>query len=219
MRLPLNPLGSCIPDWTLAVPAQIPFPKNCQASHAAPSILATLGLLSNICDTIPAKPYNAMSIEESNKYKAGLEVLDWRLRTVPVSATAAETAEMATTVELYQLAILVYLNRVSENLLDQSARTQQHIDRAFAIFSKLNSCERQFPLFILGCEASTDEQRAIVLDLISRTEKKISSRSLTHVKILIPAMWAQNDLAAQELNYWDKLSGIISACLIVPSLV
>jgi hypothetical protein len=178
-----------------------------------------LELLSNFCDIIPAKPYNALSIEESNSYKACLEVLDWRLRMIPVSATATETSEMASAVELYQLAVLVYLHRVSENLLDQPARTQQHIDRAFAIFSKLNSCERQFPIFILGSEATTDEQRAIVLDLISRTEKKTSSRSLNHVKILMLAMWAQNDLASRQLDYWDKLSSIISACLIVPSLV
>ena len=106
-----------------------------------------------------------------------------------------------------------------KDLLDQSARTQQQIDRAFSIFSELSSCKRQFPLLILGCEARTDQQRAIVLDLIARTEKGTSSRPIIQVKILIHAMWAQDDLADQELNYWDKLSSIISACSIVPSLV
>ncbi|OCK77727.1 hypothetical protein K432DRAFT_460009 [Lepidopterella palustris CBS 459.81] len=48
---------------------------------------------------------------------------DWRLRTIPASATAEGTSEMTTVVKLYQLAVLVYLNRVSENLLGQPART------------------------------------------------------------------------------------------------
>jgi hypothetical protein len=170
------------------------------------------------CDAIPTKPHD-MSIEEVNNYKSFLMMLDWRLRTISVSTPIMGTSEMAIITELYQLAALVYLNRVSEDLLDQSARTQQQIDRAFSIFSELSSCERQFPLFILGCEARTDDQRAIVLDLIARTQKRASSRPIIHVKILIHAMWAQDDLADQELNYWDKLSSIISACSIMPSLV
>jgi hypothetical protein len=171
------------------------------------------------CDTIPTKPHDDMSVEEVHNYKSYLMMLDWRLRIIPISAMVIGTSEMTMIMELYQLAVLVYLNRVSEDLLDQSARTQQQIDRAFSIFSELSSCKRQFPLLILGCEARTDDQRAIVLDLIARTEKAASSRPIIQVKILIHAMWAQDDLADQELNYWDKLSSIISACSITPSLV
>jgi hypothetical protein len=175
--------------------------------------------MSMFCDTIPTKPHDDMSVEEVHNYNSFLTVLDWKLRIIPVSATVIGSSEMTLIVELYQLAALVYLHRVSENLLDQSARTQQQIERAFSIFSELSSCERHFPLFILGCEARTDDQRVIVLDLIARTEKGTSSRPVIQVKIMILAMWAQDDLADQELNYWDKLSFITSACSIIPSLV
>jgi Fungal specific transcription factor domain len=171
------------------------------------------------CDTIPTKPHDDMSVEEVDNYKSFLMMLDWRLRSIPVSTIVIGTSEMTMIMELYQLAALVYLNRVSEDMLDQPARTQQHINRAFSIFSELSFCKRQFPLFILGCEARTDDQRAIVLDLIARTEKRSSSRPIIQVKILIHAMWAQDDLADQEMNYWDKLSSIIGACSIMPSLV
>jgi len=204
---------------TQLLPGDTPFPTNNHVSHSASPTLAILELLSMFCDTIPKKPYDDMSVEEVHNYKSFLMMLDWRLRVIPVSAMVIGTSEMTMIMELYQLAALVYLNRVSEDLLDQSARTQQQIDRAFSIFSELSSCERQFPLFILGCEARTDDQRAIVLDLIARTEKGTSSRPIIQVKILIHAMWAQDDLADQELNYWDKLSSIISACSIMPSLV
>ena len=195
------------------------FPTEDRILHAVPSNLATLDLLSEVCDVLPARAYKTMSIQELDDYRNFLRVLDWRIRGIPASTNVNENPETAKTMELYQLAMLVYLNRVSGNLLDQSARTQQQIDKAFALFSQLSSCERQFPVFILGCEARTDYQRAIMLDLISRTEKRLSSRSLNHVKILIHAIWAQDDLSDRNLDYEEKLSSIISCCSIMPSLV
>lgn len=121
--------------------------------------------------------------------------------------------------ELYRLAVLVYLDRASDNLLNQGAKAQEQIDRAFTILAQLRSCERQFPIFILGCEARSDDQRAVVLDLIDRTEKGVSSRSCNHLRLLLQAIWTQDDLAVREANYWDKVSYIISCCNILPTFV
>lgn len=121
--------------------------------------------------------------------------------------------------ELYRLAMLVYLNRASGNLLNQSHKTQQAIDKAFSIFSALDSCGRQFPIFILGCEARSDDQRAVVLDLMSRTERKVSSRSYNYARLLLQATWAQDDLGNGNTDYWDKLSYVISCCRIMPPFV
>ncbi len=120
--------------------------------------------------------------------------------------------------ELYQLAMLVYLNRANPRL-NPASRTQMQIDRGFEIFAQLRSCERQFPVFVLGCEARSDEQRAVLLDLISRTEKGVASRSFNYGRRLSQAVWAQDDLADGELDYLDKLSNAMSRCRIVPTLV
>lgn len=116
--------------------------------------------------------------------------------------------------EVFELAVLVYLNRILGPLLDdQPLRTQQRIDKAFAVLSKLSSCERQFPVFILGCEARTDKQRAIVLDLIFQTEVNAASRSFKHIKLLLEVIWAQDDLVDGQhgdLSYWNKLSSTMS---------
>jgi hypothetical protein len=141
-----------------------------------------------------------------------------KLRSIFLSSTAPDTSEIPAITELYQLSTLIYLTRISSTLLPLSPRAHQQITRAFTIFSTLASCDRQFPLLILGCEARTDEQRSVILDLIERTEKG-NSRPFIQVKILIFAMWAQDDLADQEMDYWDKMSGIVSACSIMPSLV
>lgn len=181
---------------------------------------SALELLSEICDAIPTRPQDIQSIGRLDDYKSFLGVLDWRIRCLPVPPIADDiTNGTALMVELFRLAILVYLHRATEGLISQAARTQQHIDRAFEIFSLLESCERQFPVFILGCEARTDEQRQIVLDLIARTEERASSRSFQHVTLLIQACWCQEDLSNGNIDYWDKLTTIISSCLIMPTFV
>ena len=176
-------------------------------------------LLSEFCDSVSGPPPNVATDQALEDQKGFLTVLDWRIRTVPVLLKPDEAVEMTTTVELYRLAIHIYVNRVSGNILGQAARTQQRLNEAFALLSQLPSCERQFPVFVLGCEARTDDQRATIMDLISRTERKITSRSFNHVTLLLHAVWAQDDLADGELNYWNKLTSIISSCTIVPSLV
>ena len=154
------------------------------------------------------------SVEMSQDHREYLKILDWRIRNTPKADAIGEAFELAT---------LIYLNRTSRPLLDdQPLRTQQRIDKAFAVLSQLNSCERQFPVFVLGCEARTDNQRAIVLDLISRTEGNVASRSFNHVKLLLEALWAQDDLVDGhhgDISYWNKLSSTMSRCVNPPCFV
>ncbi|KAI0844099.1 fungal-specific transcription factor domain-containing protein [Daldinia vernicosa] len=190
-----------------------------KASQVGPPALAAIELLSEVCDAVSTRPPARTSAENADDYKSFLKILDWRIRSMPVDVTVNNIPTDPLIMELYQLAMLVYLNRASENLLNQTIETQRRIDRAFTIFSRLGSCVRQFPIFILGCEARRDDQRTAVLDLISRSENEEASRSFNHVKILMQAIWAQDDLATGDINYWDKLSYIISHCSILPMFV
>lgn len=116
--------------------------------------------------------------------------------------------------------MLVYLNRSSEGLIDRPARMQQQIDKSFAIFNRLNCCKQQFPILIIGCEARTDEQRVVILDVISRTEKLGSSRPCNYLKRILQAVWAQDDLAdGNNISYRDKLTSVMSHCIIIPCFV
>jgi hypothetical protein len=219
-KLPLNPSDV----WPEGIMQVLPSRTsgrldNCVQSTGL-SNLNTIQLLSEVCDAAGAIPRSVtLSGHEQEDFEGFLRLLDWRIRSTPIEQSYASPTDTSTVVELHRLAMLVYLNRVSRGLLGEEAKNQQHIDKAFAMFSGLDACERQFPIFILGSEARTDHERAIVLDLMSRTEKKNSSRSLMHAKTLVQAMWAQNDLANGELDYWEKLTTIISCCSIVPSLV
>lgn len=161
--------------------------------------------------------------DDVDDYKGFLGVLNWRITSPPIPEITygIEHYDDATlSMKLYQLAMLLYLNRSSEGLIDQPLRTQRQIDQAFAIFPQLSSCKPQFPIYVIGGEARTDEQRAIVLDIISRTEKMSSSRSFTHCKSLLLAAWAQDDLATWDaIGYRGKLSTIMSRYGTVPIFI
>ncbi|OQE03170.1 hypothetical protein PENSOL_c001G05336 [Penicillium solitum] len=173
-----------------------------------------------VCNLVPTNLTHMSPSEEADNFKSYLKILAWKIRSISISDTIVdENPRMAALVELFQLATLVYLNRAFGNTLESAAETQQRVERAFSIFSELSSCERQYPLFILGCEARTDAERCIVMDLISRTEKGDSSRSLFITKKLIQAIWVQDDLSQGEIDYTGKLSAIMSCCTILPTFV
>jgi hypothetical protein len=184
-----------------------------------PSMLGNLELLAELSDAVMIHPQDALAVQQFEDYKGYIRILDWRIRNLSTRSDSMHDSEHNVVSEIFKIATLVYLNRVTGDLLDQAESIQSNLDRAFTLFSKMSSCDRQYPLFIIGCEARTDEQRLTVMDLISRTEQRSSSRSLNHVKILVQAIWAQDDLAEKGLDYSKKMSTVISSCTIIPSLV
>ncbi|KAL5342848.1 fungal-specific transcription factor domain-containing protein [Aspergillus crustosus] len=125
------------------------------------------------------------------------------------------------TIHLFHLACVIYLSRTSpaHSNHETENETSLLIYRAFSIMSTLPACERQFPLAILGFEARTDDERGLIMDLVARTEKKVSSRSLFLTATLVKRVWVQDDLAGGQLDYGRKLSAILGVCGILPPFV
>lgn len=182
-----------------------------------------INLLSQVCDAVSSRAISPKTSQDVDVCKGFLGVLEWRIRSLPIPKVTHDTDnndDATLVIKLYQLAMLLYLDRSSEGLIDQPIRTQQQIDQAFAIFPRLRSCKQQFPIFVVGYEARTDEQRAIVLDIISRTEKMNLSRSFTHCKSLLQAVWAQDDLAQWNgISHRGKLIALMSHCATIPPFV
>ncbi|KAI0547913.1 hypothetical protein F4679DRAFT_552553 [Xylaria curta] len=178
-----------------------------QSSHAMQSDATILRLFAEVYDSAPLDAHSCEVAADTEEF---IKILDWRIRSA------------STTDEAFQLAALVYLDRITDSLVIEPSRTKKNITRAFAHLSKLPHYKRQLPVFILGCEARSDEQRAIILDLISRTEENTAVRSFNHVKVLLAAIWAQDDLVDEQtrgLNYGNKLTSTISRCSFPPSFV
>lgn len=112
---------------------------------------------------------------------------------------------------------MIYLERQSTNFSGQSEEIDSWSNKAFTLLTELSEFSQPFPLFILGCEARTDEQRTIILELISRTELVARSRNLQYVAHIIRSVWVQDDLADMTLDYRGKLDSIFSSMEIVPS--
>ncbi|KAJ4347953.1 uncharacterized protein N0V89_009325 [Didymosphaeria variabile] len=187
-----------------------------QAMRRTSASSKIVDLLSELSDAVP-RPLCGLTPAEHDELKRFLEILEWRIRNVKSPASTYEDEAANLKFELLKLAMLVYLNRVTWNQLRQTFSVRTQIERAFEILMQLETCERQFPIFIFGCEAQSDAQRTIVLDAISRTENSVCSRSLNHVRLLLQAIWAQEDLAEGKTNYWNKVSYVISCCMTLPS--
>ena len=179
-----------------------------------------LNLLSQVCNTVSSRAISPETSDDAYDHKSFVEVSDWRIRSLPIPKVTEDCDDATLVMKLYQLAMFLYLNRSSEGLIDQPIRTQQQIDQAFAILPRLSSYKQQFPIYIIGCESRTDEQRAVILDVILRTEKLSSSRSFSHCKRLLQASWAQDDLAeSNNISYCSKLSSTMGLAEIVPAFV
>ena len=131
------------------------------------------------------------------------------------SSSSDNTADVA---ELYRLAGLIYLYRACKSLPSTSPRVKEAIESGFAILRNLTTCDRPFPLLIIGCEARTDEDRLIVLDLIRRSRAHRKIGNLGVAKRFVEAYWAQSDLdTGDALGYVQKFDAIISASEMLPS--
>ncbi|KAK7961616.1 uncharacterized protein PG986_002441 [Apiospora aurea] len=191
-----------------------------EASSTAAPHLASLALLSEMCDGAIAPVPRGQSGRNKTDHENYLAILDWKIRNLPVTFDMDVGADSEAKLELYRLAMLVYLNRASENALSQASKTQQQVDRGFSILSRLDFCDQQFPVFIVGCEAHSDRERAAVLGLIQRTEEHGTCREFNHVKLLLQSLWAQDDLAfGRHRKYWDQLGDVISRCAVLPTFV
>ncbi|KAI0970743.1 fungal-specific transcription factor domain-containing protein [Xylaria arbuscula] len=139
----------------------------------------------------------------------------------PISSTKEDAREIATLTELYRSAVLVYIARICENKFGESRDLTPLLDKSFCQLEQAHTCQRLFPIFILGCEANTDERRIIVLDLLRRSEET-HVRSLNSIRRGLDSVWIQDDLNADQdtaLDYMNKLNVVVSSSPTIPTFV
>lgn len=120
---------------------------------------------------------------------------------------------------LYQIAALVYLNRAVLNVSDVSFQHRRLVREGMLILRMLGSCESAWPLFILACEATGDEQRLEVLEVFQRTLEDQDRRSnhIYTIQAMVTAVWNQNDLGVDnEVDYSTTLDAVISTMPFLP---
>jgi hypothetical protein len=167
---------------------------------------------------------SSSGILPSGNYKDILKDLQVRLNTLKqelrvYDAVSKQGMErLKSTAELYRIACLIYLERVGRGLTHWNKRVEKLVEEGFSLLKSLGTCERPFPLFVVSCEARTDDQRQIVLETISKTQTTRNVGNLTWMKTMVEAAWVHEDLHGQEeLPALVKYNFVISACQTLPA--
>ena len=122
------------------------------------------------------------------------------------------------TLETYRLAALIYLERSSNDFSGRSEKLDKWVDEAIALLCAIGSNKHGFPLFILGCEARTDEQRMKILECIEHAQGRHPFGRLLMLEEMLHSAWALMDLETeQDVNYLAMLDVVVSGCETMPS--
>ena len=97
--------------------------------------------------------------------------------------------------DLYRLAALIYSERACRRKIRSSIEVTRLVQNAFKILGELQVCTAPWPLFIVGCEAETDSQRSLTLQLLERSANYRKSDNILWIKKLIKGIWKQDDLS------------------------
>lgn len=124
-----------------------------------------------------------------------------------------------TLTHLYRCAALIYLNRAVSNISTSLFSHKRLIREGLLLLQKLGSCDSAWPLFILACEASDDEQRLQILDVLAETGQQTRGRA-NHVPLIrgmVEAIWKQNDLNVDGgVDYVRTLDAVVSTAESLP---
>lgn len=102
-------------------------------------------------------------------------------------------SQASLTAELYRIATLLYLYAVCEGLADHMERVFR-LNQALTILQQMAVCTSPWPLFVVAGEVTTDTQRILILDVLSRMDKLRHIGNVLVVRQLIEAHWKQLDL-------------------------
>ncbi|EMT68741.1 hypothetical protein FOC4_g10004825 [Fusarium odoratissimum] len=169
-----------------------------------------------------SEAFNAVTVPSDPRYetkahRSHLEILDWKLRNlekkVPDNNASADTTHPGfdLVVELYRLSTLIYLRRASAGILQLDQKFTTWVGQAFELLEQLPACQWPFPLLVFGCEAESDRQRTIILEVMERTTENMQYRNIATVKRVVETVWVQKDLYTEDMNYVRKLGVILSS--------
>jgi hypothetical protein len=127
----------------------------------------------------------------------------------------AERTRILTTAELYRIATCLYLQRTSEHSHVEEIRNVL-LEQAFAVLESLPICTSPWPLFIVACEAGTDEQRIEILKVLDRMEDTRRIGNLVVLRDLIESYWKRLDLQADtgkatDVKWWNVIDLNVAA--------
>ena len=116
---------------------------------------------------------------------------------VPHGATfpvAGDESKALDTAELYRIAAMIFLERACRGVPRNDPQIETLVGTGLKLLERLRDCAAMWPLFIVACEAETDEHRNIALDSFEASAKVRKAGNISWVQRLAEAVWKQDDL-------------------------
>ncbi|KAK2780923.1 hypothetical protein FQN52_002020 [Onygenales sp. PD_12] len=188
-----------------------------------------MNLISRICalppDTTALAKLSPKEQEEMSAIEHDLLTIEQESTQPHIPRTETETGIDLRSREIklaafYRLGMLIYFERVMRNNSGPSARVDGWAEEAFTILREIDLWARALPLFFVACEAHTEEQRAVILSLLTREQRREFQRPLDCFQRLIEAMWVRYDLYKDEgrqLNYAEALNSVTVMSNLLPA--
>ena len=117
---------------------------------------------------------------------------------VPYGATfpvAGDECKALDTAELYRIAAMIFLERACRGVPRSDPQIENLVGTGLKLLERLRGCAAMWPLFIVACEAETDEHRSIALDSFEASAKVRKAGNISWVQRLAEGVWKQDDLS------------------------
>lgn len=118
-----------------------------------------------------------------------------------------QMARIMSTAEFYRIAALIYLLRVIPGS-GNAIRRSSYINRGFQVLRSLPICTSPWPLFVLACEAQSDEHRIEILHTLDQMDQNRKIGNVFVIRNIIETLWNQQDLQADvdnnsKFKWWE----------------
>jgi hypothetical protein len=160
------------------------------------------------------------------QYHEEIDSLEQQIKDVDPQSPDEElflsAANASKVTELYQLALLIYLERCGHNAIGETTKITAFVQRAYQLLDELGTCNWPFLLLILGCEARGDAERLKILDLVAAAEDHVKERrslNLDYAKNMVEFLWTQDDLGTRPQSYMAMMNAVFSTVGTFPTLL
>ncbi|PVH98335.1 hypothetical protein DM02DRAFT_596200 [Periconia macrospinosa] len=120
---------------------------------------------------------------------------------------------------IHRLACLIYINRAVHHVSETEFRHKRLVREGILLLDELVTCQNAWPLFIIGCEAVTEEQRLVIMDVFerSRQDKRRRSSHIHLIQYMVEAVWKQQDLDEEnKIDYLTIIDAVVGGIPYVP---
>ncbi|KAG4412355.1 hypothetical protein IFR04_014512 [Cadophora malorum] len=155
--------------------------------------------LANKIDESPSKILPQSLSSMPNKLEVQLESLEQipRIEYEAVNGPL-DKSRITNTAELYRVAALIYLYQSIIRKPGDCARLKSLVDHALQILKTLGLCTSPWPLFIIACEVTGDEERVTILDALDKMQRERRIGNVEIMRNIIEAVWKRADLNVES---------------------